>query len=132
MGLNFDIRVDSLANEAVSGSGGTSDVFETIKAVGNLFLNIAARSGGTNTMALVVEHSEDNSSWETVPASALFNPQTGAAATFTSVTTAATDETLALNTQQLKRYLRVSYTGGTLTQNIAVTVVYQPQYSEFS
>lgn len=130
--LNFDIRVDSIANEAVADTGGNSDVFDVSKVIGNLFLNISARAGGTATMALTVEHSEaSGSGFGAVPASALFNPATGDADTFDSVTTAATDQTLALNTQQLKRYLRVVYAGTGLAQEIAVTVAYQAQYTEF-
>lgn len=128
--LNFSLVVESLANEAVSGTGGNSDVLDMENVEGNVFINIAARAGGTNSMALTVEHSEDNSSYAAVPASALFNPVTGEADTFDAVTTAATDQTLALNYQQLKRYLRVVYAGGTLTQNIAVTAAYQPKYGE--
>ncbi len=129
--ISFDIRLDSLANEAVSGSGGNSDSLDINNSAGNIFLNVAARAGGTNTMSLVAQHSEDNSAWGTVPASALFNVLTGEAATFDDVTTAATDQTLGLNRQQLKRYVRVAYTGSTLTQNVAVTAAYQPQMTQY-
>ena len=125
--LNFSIRMDSLLNAAISGSGANSASFDTSKAVGMIALNVAARASGTNTMAIAVTHSSDNVSFTAVPASALYNIATGEADTFDSVTTAATDQTLGLVTQQLKQYVRVELTGSTLTQNVAVTLAYQPQ-----
>lgn len=132
--INFSLRVDSLANEAVSGSGGDSDVLDINNfTTANLFVNVSARSGGTNTMSIAVQHSEDGSTgWDTVPASSLFNPATGDTDTFDDVSASATDQTLALNTQQLRRFVRVVYTGSTLTHNVAVTAVGQPAYTEIS
>ena len=131
--ISFDLRVDSIANEAVTSSGGESDEFDVNQFVGNIFINISARASGTNTMSLAVQHAEaTGGSFSAVPASALFNVLTGAADTFDDVTTAATDQTLGLNRQQLKRFVKVVYTGTTLTHEIAVTAVGQPQMTEES
>lgn len=127
----FNFVLDSLLNAAVSGSGTNSASIDGNKSINaTLWINSAFRSGGTNTAALAVTHSSDNSSFSAVPASALYNWATGAAATFTSVTTSATDETLCLNLQQCKRYIRVEITGSTLTHNAAITVGYQAHYTE--
>ena len=82
-------------------------------------------------MAITVEHSETTGTgFGAVPASALFDPLTGDADTFDAVTTAATDQTLALNRQQLKRFVRVVLAGTTITQNTAITAAAQPQMTE--
>lgn len=128
--ISFDIRLDSLANEAVSGSGGNSDSADLLNTAGNLFLNVSARASGTNTMSLVVQHSEDNATWSTVPSGAVYDRATSTYVGFSDVTTSATDETRMLNRQQLKRYVRVAYTGSTLTHNVAVTLASQPQATE--
>jgi len=131
--LSFDIRLDSLYNGVITaGSGANSSELDVEGFVGNIFINVAARAGGTNSMAITVEHSETSGSgFEEVPASALFNPLTGEADTFDAVTTAATDQTLGLNRQQLKRYVRVVLAGTTITQNTAITAAGQPQMTEF-
>ena len=128
----FNLVVDSLSNAVVTaGSAITSASFDTTKAINaSAWINCAFRSGGTNTAAIAVTHSSDDSTFTAVPASALYNPATGVATAFTSVTTAATDQTLALNLQQCKRYVRVEVTGTTITQNAAITVAYQAHYTE--
>lgn len=131
--LSFDLRLDNLFNAQVSGSGGNSSELDVEGFVGNIFLNVSARAGGTNTMAITVEHSETSGSgFGAVPADALFNILTGEDGTFTSVTTTATDESLGLNRQQLKRYVRVTFSGTTLTQEVSVVAAGQPQMTQFS
>ena len=129
--LSFDLRVENLLNAQVSGSGSNSSELDVEQYLGNIFIQVAARSGGTNTMSIAVEHSDTSGSgFVAVPASALFNHLTGAAATFDDVTTSETDQTLALNRQQLRRYVRVALTGSTLTQEVSVNSVSQPQMTE--
>lgn len=131
--FTFNIAMDSLLNAVyTASSGGSSAEFDMTQAVNNsLFINVAARAGGTNSASITVEHSSSSGSgFSAVPASALYNPSTGSAASFANVTTAATDETLALNLQQCKRYIRVTIAGTTITQNFAVTVAYQKHYTE--
>lgn len=121
----FNIQASNLLNANVTTTGANSASLDVSGVVGNVFLNIDARAGGTNTAAVAVTHSEDDSSFSAVPASALFNPRTGDAATFSSIAAAAVDETLALNNQQLKRYVRVEISGTSLDQDISVTAISQ-------
>jgi hypothetical protein len=128
---NDAVRVTSVFNAAVSGSGASTTGVDITLFYGVLALNIAARAGGTNTMAIAIEHSDSLASGYTaVPAAALYDPSTGAPATFASVSTAATNQTLGLVTQQLRRFLRVTFSGSSLTQNVAVTLAGSVPYSE--
>lgn len=136
--LNFDIRLDNLYNANATTSGaGTVDSAELdiTKFAGNIFVNVAARATGTAVTTVSVLHSEETGTGFTaVPASALFNPQTGDADTFTNIPNAgaATDETLALNRQQLKRFVLIQFGGTDIDQNIAVVAAGQADYTEFS
>ena len=128
----FNFVLDSVLNAVVTaGSSLNSTSLDVTKSINaTMWINVAFRSGGTNTAAIAVTHSSDNSTFAAVPASALYNWATGAAATFTSVSTSASDETLCLNLQQCKRYVRVEITGTTITQNAAVVFGYQAHYTE--
>lgn len=132
---NFSIVLDSLynANATTSGAGTVEsanvDALEAVNA--SLFLNVAARASGTNTTTVTVQHSEDGStSWAAVPASALYNADTGAAAAFDDISTTATDQTLALNLQQTRRYIRVQLGGTDIDQNVAITAAYNRMYTK--
>lgn len=125
------IRVASLFNAAVSGTGTSTTAVDVSGYYGTLVLNVAARSGGSGTMAIAVEHSDSASSgFVAVPTDALYNQGTGAAASFTSVTTAATNQSLGLVRQKLRQYVRVTFSGSGLTQNVAVTLAGTVPYTE--
>lgn len=128
---NDALKLTSLFNAAVSGTGTSTTGADITTLYGVLALNVACRSGGSGTMAIAVEHSDSISSgYVPVPASALYDISTGQPATFASVTSAATNQTLGLVTQQLRRYLRVTFSGSGLTQNVAVTLAGSTPYSE--
>ena len=128
--LSFEIRTDNLLNAQVTGTGASSAELDLRNTAGNIFLNVAARAGGTNTMSVVVEHAETSGgSFSAVPASAIWGLD-GVAAAFSDVTTSATDEHRTLNRQQLRRFVRVTLTGSTLTHEVSVTAAIQPQTTE--
>ena len=125
--ISFDIRLDSLYNDNFTATGSTAEL-DLENRIGNVFLNVSARAGGTGNTTVTVEHSEvSGSGFSAVPASALFNVLTGAVGTFTNITTTALDETLGLNRQQLKRFVRVTFAGTITSQDVAVTAGTQPQ-----
>ena len=127
--LSFDIRLDSLYNDNFTVTGSTAEL-DLENRIGNLFLNVSARAGGTGDTTVAVEHAETSGgTFSAVPASALFNVLTGEADTFTNITTTALDETLGLNRQQLKRFVRVTFAGTITSQDVAVTAGTQPQAS---
>lgn len=130
--ITFNLTVDNLFNEAQATNPDNSDSIDISKFVGNVFLNVSFNATGTDTPAVTVEHSLDDTTFVAVPASALFNVATGEADTFTTPTAStASDETLALNRQQLKRYVRVVLTGAVSSaRQCSIVAVAQPQYTE--
>lgn len=86
---------------------------------GAVVVNINALTGGTNTATATLEHSSDNSTWVAVPAASILNNNTGAVTTLSTFSTTGTNQTVAVNRENLRRYLRVNITGSTLTQTIA-------------
>ena len=72
-------------------------------------INVGVASSGD--VAFTVQHNDVATSgdggWASVPAAALVNKLTGAAATFTNVTTTASAQTLELKRDRLKRYIRI-------------------------
>lgn len=112
-------------------SGGVSSELDTAPYVGNVWIGVSDRASGTAAATVTVEHSDTSGSGFTaVPASALFNPNTGAAASFPNLSTAAYSQYLGLNRQQLKRYVRVAIAGTTITHNVAVVAAVQQEYTE--
>lgn len=132
MALSFKIKLVSLLNAVyTTSSGGSSAELDTAPYVGNIFIDVSARASGSNTTTVTVEHSDTSGSgFAAVPASALFNPNTGAAASFANISTTAYDSYLGLNRQQLKRYVRVTFAGTSITQNVSVVAAVQPEYTE--
>lgn len=132
--ITFNLTVDNLFLEAQATNPDYSASLDVSKFVGDVFLNVAIGASGTDTPAITVEHSADNSSFAAVPASALFNVSTGDADTFTTPTAStASDETLGLVRQQLKRYVRVVLTGAVSSARTAsIVAIGQPQYTEAS
>lgn len=130
--LSYKIVLDSLLNAVyTTSSGGSSAELDTAKSVGDIFINVSARASGTNTTSVTVEHSDTSGSgFAAIPASALFNPNTGLADTFANITTTAYDSYLGVQRQQLKRYLRVTFAGTSITQNVAVVAAYQQQQTQ--
>lgn len=130
--LSFHLDLDNLFIEAQASNPDYSATLDVQPYVGNIFINVAANATGTDTPAITVEHSLDDSTYTAIPASALFNQETGAAATFGSlVASTAYDTTLAVNRQQLYRYVRVVMTGAVSSaRTISITAGGQPQYTQ--
>ncbi len=130
--INFNIDLDNLFLEAQASNPDLTAASDVSKFVGNLFLNVSVGASNNDTPSFTVEHSADNSTFTAIPASALFDPATGDAATFTdAVAATASDQTLGLVRQQLKRYVRVSIAGAVSSaRTISVTMAGQYQYTE--
>lgn len=124
--LNQSSRIDVLANNVVitTSSGAASSSMDTSNVNGNILLCVAARAGGTNAATVTVQHSFDNSTWATVPAAAITNPITGDETAFTGWSTAIYEQTLAVDSTRVRKYLRVNITGTTLTQNYSIIASY--------
>ena len=132
MATNFSVTIDNLFVEAQASNPDYSASLDTSKYVGMIVLNVACNATGTDTPAITVEHSADDSSFAAIPAAALFNIGTGAAGTFTTPTAStAQDESLGVNQQQLKRYLRVVLTGAVSSaRTFSISAAGQAQYTE--
>lgn len=130
--ISFRTDLDNLFVEAQASNPDYSATLDVSVFVGDVFLNVACNATGTDTPAITVEHSLDDSTYGAVPASALVNPETGEADTFTTPTAStAQDETLVLVRQQLKRYVRVVLTGAVSSaRTFSITAAGQPQYTE--
>jgi hypothetical protein len=130
--ISFQLEVDNLFVEAQASNPDYSASLDVSSYVGPVYINVACNATGTDTPAITVEHSADDSTFAAIPASALMDPTTGDADTFTTPTAStAQDETLLLNRQQLKRYVRVVLTGAVSSaRTFAITAVGQLQYTD--
>jgi hypothetical protein len=130
--LSFDIRLVNLMNANLTSATNSSEL-DLNQYLGNVFLNVDARAGGTGDSTVGVEHAETSGgTFSAVPASALFDPLSGAADTFANITTTAYEDTLGLNRQQLKRFVRVAIAGTVTSQDVAIVAAIQPQMTEES
>jgi len=87
-------------------------------------LNAGAAST-SDTLDCVIEESSDNSTWAAIPSDALFNPVTGANATFAQVTDAAASfQALGIKKERVKQYLRAKVTAAGTTISIPVAVCF--------
>lgn len=121
--ISFRVDLDNLFVGLVPTNPEETDELDTSKFVGNIFINVAQNAGGSDTLVVTVEHATSSGgSFGDVPASALFNPETGDADTFDNLVADATDQTLYLNRQQLKRFVRVVLTGKSTGDNTASVV----------
>jgi hypothetical protein len=132
-GVN-QLDVDVLTNANVTTSGAqtvNSSELDVSGVEGNILLTVSARASGTGTVTVAVEHSYTTSTGFTaVPAAALINANTGEADTFDTWSTAASTQTLGLRKDLLRRYVRVTYSGTNLNQNIATFAVTMFKYTE--
>jgi len=132
MALSFRVDLDNLFVGLVNTDPEPSAELDVSKYVGNIFLNVAQNAGGSDTLAVTVEHSlTSGGTFAAVPAAALFNPSTGEADTFTDLGATASDETLYLNRQQLKRFVRVQIDdAANFDHTVSVVAGAQPGYTE--
>ena len=118
------------ANVTTSGAAtADSDSFDLQNLEGTALLGIDDRDSGTAAASIAVTHSEDDSTFVAIPTAALYTPGTGVAATFTALSTSASEQFLALNLQLLKRYVRVEITGTDIDHHLAIALVGGKQYS---
>ena len=76
---------------------------------GNLLvlLDVETGTGTTPTLDMTIEHSHDGTTFAQIPAAALYDPDTGDAATFATVTDAAdVTQILGVKKNLLRRYVR--------------------------
>lgn len=108
-----------------SSSGGGSTGIDISKSIGDIFMLISDRAGGTAAATITIEMSEQLSTgYVTVPASAIFTVPDGVATAFGALSTAAFAQVRGINRQQLSQYLRVTVAGTSITHNLAVVVAY--------
>ncbi len=130
--IQFSVESTNLFLGAQASNPENTTAVDVSEYIGPVFLSVAFNATGTDTPAVTVEHSLDNTTFAAVPASALVDIGTGQPATFTTPTAStAQDETLQLVRQQLQRYVRVVLTGAVSSARTAsVSAVGQPQYTE--
>ena len=126
--LSLDIQE---ANLTTTGADTVeSDEFDMQNLEGTALLGIVDRVSGTAGMTIAVTHSlTTGGTFTAVPADALFTPSTGLAGTFSALTTAASEQSLGLNIQKLRRFVRVEFTGTDADHNLAIVMVGGKQYS---
>ncbi len=114
--------VMSNANLTTSGADTVnSGELDTINLDGTAILAIHDRASGTAAATIAVTHSlTTGGTFTAVPAAALFNLATGAAASFSNLSTSLSDQRLGLHLQQLRRFVRVEFTGTDIDHNLAV------------
>jgi len=118
----LETTVMSNANVTTSGAAtANSGELDVINGDGTAILTINDRTGGTAAATIAVTHSlTTGGTFTAVPAAALFNLSTGAADTFTALTTSVSDESLGLDLSQLRRFVRVEFTGTDIDHNLCV------------
>ena len=120
-------QVSTAAAGAINGTA--VDIGETEGAIA-VFASASAMST-SDTLDWTLEHSYDNSTFAAVPAAVLID-EVGDAATFTQVTdAAASNQTLYLNRDLLRRYVRVVATtaGTTITAAFASGFLVHEKYA---
>ena len=132
MALSFNVELDNLWVGTVDTDPEPSAELDISKYVGNIFINVAQIAGGSDTLAITVQHATaSGGSFASIPAAALFNVGTGDADTFTDLGATASDESLGVNRQQLKRYVRVLISDAANFDHIvSVTAGAMPGYTE--
>ncbi len=125
-------RLDIIHNAGVSASStaSTSTGVDISETIGNLLLTYQARTGGTGTVTVAIEHSSDlSSNYSAVPAAALLDALTGEPTTLSTFSTTGAEVTVGLRRDLIKKYIRISFSGTTLTQNYAVALLSQVKYT---
>jgi ABC-type nitrate/sulfonate/bicarbonate transport system substrate-binding protein len=125
------VELDVLLNAGVSNSSTTtaSTGKDISQLTGVMALAINARSGGTGTVTVAIEHSDALASgYAAVDADAILNYETGEPVTLATFSNGGYDVVVGLRTNLLRRYIRVTFAGTSLTQNYSVTLVAQKKY----
>lgn len=111
-----------LANLVMTASSGTSsDALDAGQFEGPIDIFISARASGTNSMATKITHCDtEGGSYEDLGANFVVDPTTGEPDAFDAVTTSASEQHRVVLREHCKRYIKVAFTGTTITQNVAV------------
>lgn len=123
------VGVDIVSNANITSTGGSTTGLDIKNADGVILATLNARASGTGAMTVTVEHSYDNSSWATVDAGDIVDPNTGDADSFDAVSTTAYEQTVGLIAMNLRRYVRLTFAGSGLDHNVAVVFVYPKKYT---
>lgn len=127
--ISNDVEPLVLTNAAISGSVSSTAV-DTINIASDVGILINVRASGTGTSVPVLEHSDaSGSGFEAVPADGIVDLDTGDPTALSSLTTAASTQTRSIRRDYLRRYLRLSYSGGT-THNVAAFAFGVKKYTE--
>lgn len=127
------LDLDIVLNAGVSASSTTTATTgkDISNLVGDILIGINARSGGTGTVTVAVEHSESLSTgYSAVPAAALIDAETGQPTTLATFSTTGYDVVVGLRRDLVKQYIRVTFAGTTLTQNYVVVIAEQKKYTD--
>lgn len=130
--LDSNMNLVLLLNAAVSSTGTSTTGVSVSNYTGSMQILVSARTGGTGAVTVTVEHCDTvGGTYATVPTYALLNVETGAAATFSNISTTAYAETLVLQKEYCKRYVRVTLAGTSLTHNVAIVLAATEKDSAF-
>lgn len=121
----------SANNLSVTSSGAATTAVDCSAAEGPILVTVIVKAGGSNTMTIQPQHSltTTDGDFTNVPAAALVDVSTGQASTFATVSTAASVQTLGLNRELMRKYVRVNLTGTTLTQVVTVVFSFLQKYT---
>ena len=124
------LEVTTMLNGQLTTSGGNSGELDIENGQGTAVLSIHDRTGGTAAATIAVTESDTTGgTFTAIPAAALFNLDTGAAATFANLATTLTDQKLGLHLQLLRRFIRVEIAGTSISHDLAITAAVGKKYS---
>ena len=121
----------TMLNGQLTTSGGNSGELDLQGWTGTALLSIDDRASGTAAATIAITESETTGgTFTAVPADALFNLSTGLAATFSDLSTSASNQVLGLHCLRLKRFIRVEVAGTSISHDLAIVGVVGKKYAE--
>lgn len=125
------VKVNNSANTlAISGTGGNSTAVDISNAEGPILIAVWTASGGTATMTITPKQSTvSGSGFTAIAAANLLDPDTGAQATFRTVSTAGDFQVLAVQRVNSQQFIRVDLSGTGLTQTVTVAIIFSQKYT---
>lgn len=126
------VQIDVLLAPATVDADTESGSLDTSLLEDNTLLTVSVAGGGTGSVSFAVTESDTLAgSYTAVPTTALFNPDTAEDDTFDAATTTLSNQTLALDTRQVKRFIRIEITAGT-SHDIAIFAASSRKYANFT
>lgn len=123
-----EIETSYLANATAWTTTVTLTAADLKNAVGPVLVTVMAPAGGSGTLTITPVMSQDDSSFENVPAAAIVNRVTGLTTTLTTLTSTAMTQQFGLIRDQLDRYVSLTLSG-TGSQTVTVLVQYARAYT---